>query len=237
MSVARAPPDAAQGLRQRARRLPQPAPSWCWSASTSRQKAAWVARQVEAALDADRRRPPVEWSLARTDRADADTEEAASCRLRVTRPRPRRRRVGQAFTAPLVELALASYPGFTLTAPPAPATPYGVYRPAYVDRSAVARAGRSLAGGPHPSTIADEADRPPVRRPVTLTQLDSRPVGAGIRRVALLDHRRGPLPPTAVPLGHVAHARSGDKGGDANIGLWARDAPPARTGSSLAARH
>jgi len=27
-----------------------------------------------------------------------------------------------------------------------------------------------------------------------------------------------------APLGRVAGARSGDKGGDANIGLWARDA-------------
>jgi hypothetical protein len=26
-----------------------------------------------------------------------------------------------------------------------------------------------------------------------------------------------------VPLGRIAHARSGDKGGDANIGVWARD--------------
>ena len=41
------------------------------------------------------------------------------------------------MTGPAVELALASYPGFTLTGPPTPATPYGVYRPAYVDRTAV----------------------------------------------------------------------------------------------------
>ncbi|MGA9748091.1 MAG: hypothetical protein WBQ50_11605 [Nocardioides sp.] len=27
-----------------------------------------------------------------------------------------------------------------------------------------------------------------------------------------------------MPLGRVAHARSGDKGGDANLGLWAIDA-------------
>ncbi|WP_420918005.1 AtuA-related protein, partial [Streptomyces albus] len=36
--------------------------------------------------------------------------------------------------------------------------------------------------------------------------------------------------PTAtrrVPLGTVAGARSGDKGGSANIGVWARDADPA----------
>ncbi len=49
-------------------------------------KAAWARAQVEAALDASPTGRPaeVEWSLARTDRADADSEEAASSRLRVT---------------------------------------------------------------------------------------------------------------------------------------------------------
>ena len=31
-------------------------------------------------------------------------------------------------------------------------------------------------------------------------------------------------PTRRVPLGTIAHARSGDKGGDANVGVWARDA-------------
>ena len=103
------------------------------------QKAAWVRAQVTAALEAAPAGPPasVEWTLARTDHEDADTEEGASARLRVTVRDQDADRVGRAFTAPLVELALASYPGFTLTAPPAPGTPYGVYRPAYVPRSAV----------------------------------------------------------------------------------------------------
>ena len=94
------------------------------------EKAAWVRSQVTAAL-AD---PPasVEWTLARTDHEDADTEEGAAARLRVTVRDEDPNRVGKAFTAALVELALASYPGFTLTGPPAPGTPYGVYRPAYV---------------------------------------------------------------------------------------------------------
>ena len=96
-------------------------------------KADWVREQVTEALAS---RPPasVEWSLSRTDREDASTEEAASCRLRVTVRDPDPQVAGKGFTAPLVELALASYPGFTLTAPPAPATPYGIYRPAYVPR-------------------------------------------------------------------------------------------------------
>jgi len=48
--------------------------------------------------------------------------------------------VGRAFSSAVVELALASYPGFTMTAPPGNGTPYGVYLPEYVDRSAVTHA-------------------------------------------------------------------------------------------------
>ena len=36
-----------------------------------------------------------------------------------------------------VALALASYPGFTMTTVPGAASPYGVYQPEYVDRSVV----------------------------------------------------------------------------------------------------
>ena len=49
-------------------------------------------------------------------------------------PDPKR---AKAFSRATVELALASYPGFTLTAPPADGTPVGVYRAEYVDRSEV----------------------------------------------------------------------------------------------------
>ncbi len=99
-------------------------------------KADWVRMQMDAALAAH---PPasVTWTLARTDREDAATEEAASCRLRCSVADRSPDVVGRTFTAAAVELGLASYPGFTLTAPPAPATPYGVYRPAFVPRTEV----------------------------------------------------------------------------------------------------
>ena len=41
-------------------------------------------------------------------------------------------RVGRRFSAAAVEMALASYPGFNLTAPPGDARPFGVYWPALV---------------------------------------------------------------------------------------------------------
>ncbi len=79
----------------------------------------------------------VTWSRTSVPHPDADTEEAASCLLRCAVMDASAEPVGKPFTSAAVELALASYPGFTLTCPPAPPTPYGVYRPAYVDRSAV----------------------------------------------------------------------------------------------------
>ena len=66
-----------------------------------------------------------------------DTEEGASTRLRATVKTEDPAAAGKGFTAPAIELALASYPGFTLTAPPAPGTPYGVFAAEHVDRDRV----------------------------------------------------------------------------------------------------
>ncbi len=69
--------------------------------------------------------------------ADADTEEAASALLHcvVRDPDPTDGRRVQ-FSAAAVELALASYPGFTSTAPPGDGQVYGVFTPGYVDAAA-----------------------------------------------------------------------------------------------------
>ncbi len=182
-------------------------------------KADWVRAQMEAALA---RNPPasVEWALAHTEREDASTEEAASCRLRVTVRDQDPHVVGKAFTAAAVELGLASYPGFTLTGPPAPATPYGIYRPAYVDQADV----------PHTVVHADGAsqhiDPPQETRSVGEGVAGSDDSGTkpspdaddGAARVAAEANRD--VVTRRLPLGTFVHARSGDKGGDANIGLW-----------------
>src|SRR4051794_2677551 len=80
-------------------------------------KAALVREQVEAGLGAGRPERLV-WTLARTDHADADTEEAASALLHAVVQDPDPAKVGRAFSRVPIELALASYPGFHVTAPP-----------------------------------------------------------------------------------------------------------------------
>lgn len=99
------------------------------------EKARWVQTQLEAALDP--RPASVEWSLGALPAPDADSEESASTLLRVVVKDPSAEVVGKAFSQTAVELALASYPGFTMTAPPGRGSPYGVYCPAYVPRELV----------------------------------------------------------------------------------------------------
>jgi hypothetical protein len=164
---------------------------------------------VEAKADLARRQVSAEvgdedvtWTLARTDHADAATEETASAFLHATiRTADAQRAKG--FSRACVELALASYPGFTLTAPPADATPVGVYRPEFVLASQV----------PHVAVLPDGS------------RVDIAPHPAGVAPLPLPDEQ-APAPvggPTRrVPLGTVLGARSGDKGGDANLGVWAR---------------
>jgi hypothetical protein len=96
-------------------------------------KAAWVRAQLEPRLTAS----SVTWSLGPLPPPDAETEEGASTLLRCVVQDPSPDPVGRAFSSAVVELALSSYPGFTMTAPPGDGTPYGVCSTAYVERSAV----------------------------------------------------------------------------------------------------
>ena len=173
-------------------------------------KADWVRRQAETAwADAGTTFDTVDWSLARADHEDAPTEEAASARLRVCVFDQAPSVAGKAFTAPLVELALASYPGFTMTTPPAPATPFGVYRAAYVPQAQVPHRVHHQDGTvqdiPPPASTAVVAAGVVGSAENSAGDNSARAAGGGTRR---------------LPLGTVVYARSGDKGGDANLGLW-----------------
>lgn len=168
-------------------------------------KAALVRRQMEAALDAAEHRPAeVCWTLARTDHDDADVQEEASALLRLVVRDPDPDAVGRVVSGAAVELALASYPGFHVTAPPGKGTPYGVFEAVAVD----------AAGVPHVAVLSDG------------TRISSQHALSTQELVRLPDPPLPePLPAGATrrgPLGRVAGARSGDKGGSANVGVWAR---------------
>jgi hypothetical protein len=113
--------------------------------------------------------------------------------------------VGRAFSAAAIELALANIPGFFATSAPGPASAYGVYWPALVpadeiDHIVVLADGRRLRIEPAPTAPApaDPIEPPTVSAPAASIE-------------------------PGTPLGLHFGARSGDKGGNANVGIWARD--------------
>lgn len=143
--------------------------------------------------------------LVGQENADPTSMSAAQAHLRIVVKDPRPDHVGKLFTAPAVEAALATYPGMFPTAPPAPGTPFGVFWPTTVARDRVPVEVR-IDGGP-PLALPESAA--PGLVPLSETPGDA-----------------GGLPEgdtVPVPLGWVAGARSGDKGGNANIGVWIPD--------------
>jgi hypothetical protein len=163
-------------------------------------KAALVRDQLEFAVGSE----GLTWRLARTDHVDAATEESASALLTVHIQDADANRAGRAFSQAAVELALASYPGCTLTTQPGEASPFGVFTADYIGQSDV-------------DHVAVTADGRRITIPAPTEVTDQRWVGSISPAAPLPDG-----PTRKAPLGTVVGARSGDKGGDANLGVWAR---------------
>ncbi|MFI1996675.1 acyclic terpene utilization AtuA family protein [Actinoplanes sp. NPDC020271] len=181
------------------------------------QKATWVRAQLEAALPT--RPAELTWDLIRADRADPATQSEASALLRCHAKDPDPQVVGRAFSNAAVELALASYPGFYATTPPADATPYGVFEATHLPQSSIPHTavlpdGTRVPIAPPPHTSAP----PPAGSPPEPAVRGEGPAGP-----------QGCFPPPdrplvtsrdRTPLGRLVYARSGDKGGTANVGVW-----------------
>ncbi len=142
--------------------------------------------------------------VIRTDKLDPCTNEEATAAWRLTVKDPDEAKVGRALSGAMIETALASIPGFyALSGAPRSASPYGVHRPALIDAALVPQV---------------------VHLPGETVTVDSTAV-PGTVSVIVIPPPAEPLPPgptAAAPLGRVVGARSGDKGGDANLGVFAR---------------
>jgi hypothetical protein len=126
---------------------------------------------------------------------------------------------GRAFSSAIVELALANFPGIYFTAAPGAGSAYGAYWPGLVrqdrlqhevvhasgDRELIPppTAGAERVLIPTPSATAERASPTPGGE----TQAGETGVSLGLK---------------TQPLGRIVDARSGDKGGNANLGVWVR---------------
>ena len=143
--------------------------------------------------------------LVRTDRPDPETNEQAVALLRISVKDVDPHKVGRAFSNAFIELALSTIPGFfAVGGGPGDGRPFGVYQPAMIPAAVVSQEVVLLGGETHQvsSVVSGEA-----------VEVQPKP---GPRASA-------PGGPTVrAPLGRVFGSRSGDKGGNANLGVFAR---------------
>jgi hypothetical protein len=130
--------------------------------------------------------------------------------LRITVKHSDERAVGRAFSARVTELALASYPGMFGDGLVGGARAYGVYWPTTVPAALVTQ--RIFIGGEATVVQPTLPPRPPVVAEVPAVAVAPAPASGAPAGAATV----------RAPLGRVAGARSGDKGGNANLGVWAR---------------
>jgi len=151
---------------------------------------------------------------------DASDQLLGSCLLHVS-VQGDEESAGRPFSSLLVELALSNFPGIYFTSAPGKGAMYGAYWPTLIpqellDHTAV------LADGRWVKVSAPPAASQPTSDPA---DAEGRPDAAAGREASQ------PSPPARprgasdgilieAPLGLVANARSGDKGGNANVGLW-----------------
>ncbi len=146
--------------------------------------------------------------LVRTDKPDPATNEEAMAEWRLSLKDPDERKVGRVVFDATVELGLSTIPGFTgLGTGGRQARPYGVYRPAVVPADLVPQRVVVLGG----SRTVVESTAPPGHASVAARSGPTAVAPAG--------------PTVRAPFGSVIGTRSGDKGGNANLGAFARTDP------------
>jgi hypothetical protein len=190
------------------------------------EKAAWATSELFAILGGRDQFADVDVRLLRFDHPDAPSNEQAVAHLRVTVKDRDPRRVGRRFSNATMELALGGYAGFHTTTPPSAESAYGVYWPATVPASEVAHVAVLPDGSrldiPPAAVTAPHVTAPDVTAPDVTAPDVTAPDVTAPDVTAPVPTPGGPT--VRAPLGRVCAARSGDKGGNANVGFWTRDA-------------
>ena len=139
-----------------------------------------------------------------THKVNPDTNEEAVAVYKIIVKDPDERKVGRAFSNAGTEIGLCSIPGmFGTGGGPGPGQPFGVYWPALIDSELV------------PMEVVVDGK---------LSVVDNTPYSTSEAIAAsapeLLDVVSGPT--QLAPLGALFGTRSGDKGPNANLGIFAR---------------
>jgi hypothetical protein len=171
-------------------------------------KAAWAEQLLFDQLGGRGSFAETDVRLLRFDLPDAPANEQATAHLRITVKDADPAAVGRRFSDAVTSLALGGYAGFHATTPPTPESAYGVYWPTLVPAEVVTQVVHLPDGTPREVPHSPETA-------ISAVKAETTPAITAEMATFSGETRR-------VPLGVVAGARSGDKGGNANVGFWAR---------------
>ena len=148
----------------------------------------------------------VDIQLHRTDKENPESNEQAQAFLRIDVMSQNPDLVGRIFSAKIIELALANFPGWTGRSGVVPSGPYIEYWPALVDskfiKERVHFEGKTL-------------------EIIPTSQLDYEEVYYQKESTEVKKIKE--VPDTEIFFGEIYGTRSGDKGGCANLGVWSKN--------------
>ena len=146
----------------------------------------------------------VDVELIRSDKESPVSNEESFATLRINARSRDASKVGRLFSAKIVEQTLASYPGYAALNMPGEAEPFIIYWPALINS-------KYIVEKVHVNNKVIEV------LPTQQLEHGKPRVDKGVFNFTSIPD--GQL--QEIPLGRIFGARSGDKGGSANIGLWA----------------
>ena len=145
--------------------------------------------------------------LIRSDKENPQTNEEAFARLRIVARSCNKDLVGRLFNAKLVELFLANIPGIGVITPIGNGDSFLAYWPTLVDNQYVTETVH-LDDNVTKVKPTNQLGLPSVTHVTEPAVVPSCPTGDTV----------------TIPLGRLFGTRSGDKGGCANVGVWATNA-------------
>jgi len=142
--------------------------------------------------------------LIRSDKENPQCNEEAFARLRIIAKSRNKDLVGRMFSAKMIEIGLANIPGFGPMNPIGNGESFLIYWPTLVDSQYITER-VYLNGQVTEIRPTNQLDLAPVHHQVKTAKVAACPSGETVK----------------IPFGRLFGTRSGDKGGCANVGVWA----------------
>ena len=141
--------------------------------------------------------------LIRTDKEEPLTNEEAMAILKVDVKSSSPEKVGRIFSAKVIELALANYPGWTAQSEIKQASPFISYWPALVDSK----------------NVEEKLHVNNKSKVIKIVKHQEQPIN--LEKINIDEYISKDI--EKINFGRIFGTRSGDKGGCANLGVWAKD--------------